>query len=172
MSTLRRAARAAPTPAPELSPSALRVLRQFRIVVNSVKSHFRSVETKAGVSGAQLWALSVIGDSPGIGVSRLARTMDIHQSTASNLLRPLLAQGLVLSDRVATDRRAVHLSLSPAGARILKKAPGPFSGVLPQALTELDPRTLARLDRDLGLLIERLGADGKAGKIPLWQTTR
>ena len=172
MPTPRRAARAVPTPAPELSPSALRVLRQFRIVVNSVKSHFRSVETRAGVSGAQLWALSVIGDSPGIGVSRLARTMDIHQSTASNLLRPLLAQGLVLSDRTEADKRAVHLSLSPAGARILKKAPGPFAGVLPKALTELDERTLARLDRDLGQLIERLGADDKGGKVPLWQSTR
>ena len=42
-----------------------------------------------------------------------------------------------------------------------------FTGVLPQALMELDERTLARLDRDLGRLIDVLGADGKAGSIPL-----
>ena len=155
-----------------MTEPAARVLRRFRIVVNSVKSHFRSVELKAGISGAQAWALSVIRDAPGIGVGALAQAMDIHQSTASNLLRPLLEQGLVLADRADADRRAVRLQLSPAGARVLKKAPGPFTGVLPQALMELDERTLARLDRDLGRLIEVLGADRKGGSVPLWESTR
>ena len=100
------------------------------------------------------------------------RAMDIHQSTASNLLRPLLEQGLVVADRAPADKRAVHLQLSAAGVRVLRKTPGPFAGVLPQALMELDERTLARLDRDLGRLIEVLGADGKGGDIPLWESTR
>lgn len=175
MPTSRRPRKATPPPpqaAPQLTDSAARVLRRFRIVVNSVKSHFRSVEKKAGISGAQAWAMSVIRDRPGIGVGGLAKAMDVHQSTASNLLRPLLEQGLVVSDRAAADKRAVHLQLSAAGARVLKKAPGPFTGVLPQALMELDDRTLARLDRDLGRLIEVLGADGKAGGITLWESTR
>ena len=172
MPTARRTPKASPPPAPELSDSAIRVLRRFRIVVNSVKSHFRSVEKKAGISGAQAWALSVIRDHPQVGVGGLAQAMDIHQSTASNLLRPLLEQGLVVADRAQSDKRAVRLQLSAAGARVLKKTPGPFTGVLPQALMELDERTLARLDRDLGRLIEVLGADGKDGGIPLWESTR
>ena len=49
--------------------SATRVLRQFRIVFNSVKTHFRQVEQAAGLGGAQVWALSVIRDQPGIGVT-------------------------------------------------------------------------------------------------------
>ena len=156
----------------ELTPSAARVLRRFRIVFNSVKSHFRAVEKKAGIAGAQLWALSVIREHPGIGVGRLAQTMDIHQSTASNLLKPLLEMGLVVADRAHADKRAVHLQVSAAGARVLKKAPGPFSGVLPRALSDLDERTLARLDRDLGQLIELLGVDDSAAKVPLGQSDR
>ena len=172
MPTTRRKPQASPPPAPELSDSAVRVLRRFRIVVNSVKSHFRSVEKKAGISGAQAWALSVVRDHPGIGVGGLAQAMDVHQSTASNLLRPLLEQGLVVAGRAQDDKRAVRLQLSAAGARVLRKTPGPFTGVLPQALMELDERTLARLDRDLGRLIEVLGADGKDGGVPLWESTR
>lgn len=172
MPSTLRSPKAAPPPSPQLTESATRVLRRFRIVVNSVKSHFRSVEKKAGISGAQAWALSVVRDRPGIGVGGLAQAMDIHQSTASNLLRPLLEQGLLVADRAPADKRAVHLQLSAAGARLLRKTPGPFAGVLPQALMELDERTLARLDRDLGRLIEVLGADGKAGGIPLWESTR
>jgi len=162
---------ASPPPADDigLDDASARVLRRFRIVFNSVKSHFREVEKKAGIAGAQLWALSVIRAQPGIGVSRLAQAMDIHQSTASNLVKPLLEQGLVVADRTEADRRAVRLQVSPAGARMLKRAPGPFTGVLPQALMRLDARTLARLDRDLGALIELLAADTGAGAIPLGQ---
>ena len=54
-----------------------------------------------------------------------------------------------------------------AGARALRRAPGPFAGVLPTALGSLDSSTLARLDRDLGKLIAALGADERGAHIPL-----
>ena len=47
---------------------AARVLRQFRQVFNAVKTHFRQVEKTVGLGGAQVWALSVIRDIPGIGI--------------------------------------------------------------------------------------------------------
>lgn len=149
--------------------SATRVLRRFRVVFNAVKTHFQQVEKKAGIGGAQIWALSLIRSQPGIGVGELARAMDVHQSTASNLVRSLTAAGLVTASRHAPDRRAVQLRASPDGLRVLRRAPGPFSGVLPQALARLDARTLDRLDHDLGLLIERLAANERAAGIPLAQ---
>ncbi|RYF19195.1 MAG: MarR family transcriptional regulator [Comamonadaceae bacterium] len=146
---------------------AARVLRRFRLVFNAVRTHFRAVETRAGISGAQLWALSVVQAQPGIGVGGLAQAMDVHQSTASNLLRALLEAGLVVSAKGEEDRRAVRLQLTARGRRVLAKAPGPFSGVLPEALSRLDKRTLARLERDLGAVIEELGADEGGANIPL-----
>jgi DNA-binding MarR family transcriptional regulator len=148
---------------------AVRVLRQFRLVFNAVKTHFRAVEKKAGLAGAQVWALSVVAARPGIGVGELARAMDIHQSTASNLLKPLLEQALLAAERSGADRRAVHLKITAQGTRVLRKAPGPFTGVLPEALASLDAATLARLERDLGKLIEVLGADAHQGGVPLEQ---
>jgi DNA-binding MarR family transcriptional regulator len=152
-----------------LNEPATRVLRRFRLVFNTVKAHFRAVEKKAGLAGAQVWALSVVARHPGIGVSSLAKAMDVHQSTASNLIKPLLESGLLAADRSGNDRRAVHLSITPQGARALRKAPVPFTGVLPQALASLDAATLARLDRDLGKLIEVLGVatDERAANLPL-----
>lgn len=148
---------------------AARVLRRFRVVFNAVKAHFREVEKKAGLAGAQLWALSVIKDRPGLGIGELAGAMDVHQSTASNLVKSLLAQDLVEARKNGSDRRTVQLHVLPAGARLLRRAPGPFSGVLPSALAGLDAATLARLDRDLGKLIAVLDADERDGAIPLGQ---
>lgn len=158
----------APTPPEEANPpSTVRVLRRFRLVFNAVKTHFRDVERKAGLGGAQIWALSIIASRPGIGVGALARDMDIHQTTASNLVKALLQQGLVQANRDGPDRRAVQLRVTPAGREVLKRVPGPFAGVLPDALARLDPQTLDRLDRDLGALIDLLQADQSGAGIPL-----
>ncbi|WP_374568150.1 MarR family winged helix-turn-helix transcriptional regulator [Ideonella sp.] len=147
--------------------SVKQVLRQFRQVFNAVKTHFQKVEKRAGIGGAQLWALSVIAEHPERGVNDLARAMDIKQSTASNLVKSLVERGLVVVSRDGPDRRAVQLKVLPPGRRILAKAPGPFTGVLPGALSQLDPRTLRRIEKDLATLIEALGADTRAATTPL-----
>jgi DNA-binding MarR family transcriptional regulator len=148
---------------------AARVLRQFRVVFNAVKTHFRQVEREAGLGGAQLWALSVIERSPGIGVTDLARSLDIHQSTASNLIKALIERGLVNAVREGSDRRSVALRVLPEGEQVLRKAPGPFAGVLPDALAGLDEETLARLEQDLSTLIQALAADEAGAAVPLSQ---
>jgi DNA-binding MarR family transcriptional regulator len=166
-----------PPPARHRSPAApsapvepaTQVLRRFRSVFNAVKTHFQQVEKRAGIGGAQLWALSVIQDREDIGVGDLARAMDIHQTTASNLIKTLAAAGLVVSTREGADRRTKQLRITPPGKRVLNKAPGPFSGVLPQALAALDAETLARLDHDLGKLLDELQADDRAAGTPLAQ---
>jgi MarR family transcriptional regulator, organic hydroperoxide resistance regulator len=157
-----------PSLAPSTPPST-RVLRQFRVVFNSVKTHFRQVEREAGVGGAQLWALSVIDRRPGIGVTELARELDIHQSTASNLIKSLVERRLVATSREGTDRRSVSLRIQPAGADVLRSAPLPFAGVLPDALSALDADTLARLEQDLGKLIALLEADEASANVMLSQ---
>ncbi len=154
-------------PAAPASDPASRVLRRFRSVFNAVKTHFQQVEKKAGVGGAQVWALSVIRTQPDIGVGDLAKAMDIHQTTASNLVRAMVAAGLVVANRNGPDRRATQLRATPAGLLVLKKAPGPFAGVLPEALAALDAQTLERLDHDLGQLLDKLQADERAAGIPL-----
>ncbi len=143
------------------------VLRQFRQVLNAVKTHFQQVEKQSGLGGAQVWALSLLQQHPGIGVGELARAMDINPSTASNLVRLLTEKGMAEGRKEGIDRRAVQLHILPAGTRALRRAPGPFSGVLPEALKSLDPASLRRLRQDLGRLLVLLDADEAAARIPL-----
>jgi DNA-binding MarR family transcriptional regulator len=149
------------------SDQAGRVLRQFRVVFNAVKLHFRQIETAAGIGGAQVWALSVIQGRPGVGVSDLGRAMDVHQSTASNLVKALLERELITTVRDRDDRRALGLHLSESGAAVLAAVPGPFAGVLPGALARLDPAILERLEHDLDELICSLQADRSGANVLL-----
>lgn len=146
---------------------AAQVLRQFRQVANTVKNHFQQAERNSGLGGAQVWALSVVQARPGLGVGELADALDIHPSTASNLVRALTGKGLLQARREGADRRAVQLHLLAAGTRALKKLPSPFEGLLPAALRQLDAATLRRLHKDLDKLIRLLGADERSGWIPL-----
>lgn len=149
---------------PEMSQ---RVLRQFRLVFSSVRRHFQRMEKTVGMGSAQIWALSLIAQQPGLGVSQLAQAMDIHQSTASNLVRALIQAGLVQSEKSTQDKRVAELYPLPAGLKALKKAPGPFSGVLPSALDELDAQTLRHLEQGLGMLIQKLDVDAVSAQTPM-----
>lgn len=173
MATRKTASKAAPkvqaTNAPSELGSAVRVLRQFRLVFNTVKTHFQQMEKRSGLGGAQIWALSVVRDRPGIGVNDLARALDVRQPTASNLVKALAEQDLIEVRKNERDGRAVMLHMRPAGTRVLRRAPGPFTGVLPEALATLDPATLERLEQDLAVLIKVLGADERGANIPLSQ---
>ena len=162
MSTRQRKPRTRPE-------AAVHVLRKLRLLFNTIKGHFREVEKKAGVAGAQVWALSVIRAQPGVGVNELARAMDVHQSTASNLIKPLIEKGMVVAGRDADDRRAIKLRITARGTAVLRKAPGPVTGVLPEVLSRLDLQTLQRLDEDLEAVIALLGPNRRAAKVPLGQ---
>ncbi|MCU0774717.1 MAG: MarR family winged helix-turn-helix transcriptional regulator [Ideonella sp.] len=149
------------------SDPAAQVLRQFRIVFNAVKTHFQQVERRVGLGGAQVWALSVIRDRPGLGVKGLAGAMDVRQPTASNLVRSLVRSGLIEVRRDGSDRRSVQLHLLPEGHRLLRRVPGPYRGVLPDALKALPPEALARMQADLAALIGHLNPDPRAAQVPL-----
>ncbi|RTL52104.1 MAG: MarR family transcriptional regulator [Rhodocyclaceae bacterium] len=148
---MSRAAGKAPAP-----PMTLQVLKKFRLIYGSVRQHFRDVEQSAGVSGSQLWILQEVMNTPGVGVSELAERLSIHQSTCSQLVEKLVARELVVKSRSETDQRRVGLSLAPGTKQLLRKAPGPAEGILPEALKQLSPASLATLDAALSEVIEQL----------------
>jgi DNA-binding MarR family transcriptional regulator len=131
----------------------LEVLKQFRVLLRSIKRHYQWVEEQCGLSGAQLWALAEIADAPGIKVSDLAQALGVHLSTASNMLRRLEELDLVRRLRTGDDHRVVQLELTAKGENVLLRAPRPLAGILQQALSDLPQSRLDALHADLGEVI-------------------
>jgi len=147
---------------------SIQVLKKFRIIYGSVRQHFRDVEKTCGVTGSQLWILQEIGKNPGIGVSDLAERLSVHQSTCSLLVEKLAARKLVTKERSKEDQRRVGLRLTGEAALILKSAPGPAEGILPEALQALPENALAALDKSLIEVIGQLRIrDDKLADKPL-----
>lgn len=155
-------------PAQDAHDPAVESLRRFRQVFAAVRMHFRQVEQITGTGAAQLRALSLVRARPGLRISELAQAMDIHQSTASNLVKTLVERKLVNGVRNDADARVLHLGLLPAGEKVLQRLEGQhYIGVLPQALQTLPPRVLKRLNADLDLLLVAMQADAAAARSPL-----
>lgn len=151
-----------------MNQPAHEVLKKFRIIYGSVRQHFREVEKSCGVTGSQLWVMQEVGQTPGIGVSELAERLSIHQSTCSQLVEKLVGRGLIVKERSREDQRRVGLRLAEDAARLVRNAPGPAEGVLPEALGALSPEAIASLDASLEMVIRQLQVrDDKLAKKPL-----
>ncbi|NDP47537.1 MAG: winged helix-turn-helix transcriptional regulator [Sulfuriferula multivorans] len=138
------------------NPLATETLKQLRIIISAVRQHFRALEEVCGVSGAQIWILAAIAETPGITVSQLGKTLSVHVSTVSNMLDKLAKAGLVERLRREDDRRVVNLQLTAEGQTVLARAPQPLTGLVPHALDNLPEPALIRLNEDLALLIQQM----------------
>lgn len=150
------------------TPLARETLKQFRIILGAVRHHFRALEAACGVSGAQVWILAALAETPGITVSHLSEALSIHISTASNMLDKLAKVDMVERRRSDTDRRVVNLYLTENGRAALARAPQPLTGLVPNALGKLPEPALARLHEDLALFIQQMNyVDLEAANKPL-----
>ena len=139
------------------SRTGLDVLQQLRVVVRLAGSHSALLERATGLPGTQLWALHEVAAANGSTVGELATRLRMHQTTVSNLLSRLEAGALLRRERSPLDRRIVHIQITPAGRRVLKRAPGPARGLLPKVLDEMSAAQLRKVHAGLAVLVECMG---------------
>lgn len=130
----------------------LETLQEFRIIVGSARRHDADVRRIAGISGSQLWALSEIARTVGMRVNDLSERMALHQTTASNLINALVERNLIRRGRDEDDQRVVRLHVTTEGKKMLLRAPGPYAGLLVDALRHLKASDLRRLNEALRVL--------------------
>jgi len=149
------------------------VLKQFRVLVRSMDTHYRRVEERSGLGGAQLWALAEIVGARHLTVGDLARKLAIHLSTASNLVKRLESMGLVERTREGEDQRVVTISATATGKKRLQKAPKPSAGILQKALMDMEARELRALHTQLEKVLQRMGrVDRRAASTPIGDILR
>lgn len=151
----------------------LEVLQQFRIIYGTMRQHFREIESCCGLPGSHMWILQEVERTPGIGITKLAHRLGIHQSTCSLLVEKLVDQAFLAKRKECTDRRRVGLHLGEAGKKAISALPGPAEGVLPEALSALPEVALKTLNINLDELIKYLSSkDENFAHIPLAEIVR
>ena len=99
------------------------VLDAIRRIVQALRESSRLAESRVGLSGAQLFTLRMVAESPGLSLNELAERTRTHQSSVSAVVARLARGGLVQKRTANADARRIEIRLSPAGRRLLDRAP-------------------------------------------------
>jgi MarR family transcriptional regulator, organic hydroperoxide resistance regulator len=127
-------------PQDPIADPTLVFLRTVWALDHRLQSHSKRMKSHAGVTGPQRLVLRILELVPDIAPSELARILFFHKSTVSVVLRSLEKAKLVRRAPHATDRRAVVLSLTPKGRRVVEQRGGTVESVFRKTLTKLPAR--------------------------------
>src|SRR5260221_5045979 len=99
-----------------ISNAATRVvLDAIRRIVQALRESSRAAEKHAGLSGAQLFVLQTLGESPGLSLNELAERTRTHQSSVSVVVAKLARQRFYERGTASGDARRAEIRLSTRG---------------------------------------------------------
>lgn len=139
------------------SSPARDVLDAIRRIVQALRESSRAAEKRVGLSGAQLFVLQTLGESPGLSLNELAERTRTHQSSVSVVVTKLARQRLVERGTAPEDARRAEIRLSVRGRSRLSSAPQTAQQRLIAAVDGLPPADRARLAATLNRLVEKMG---------------
>lgn len=134
----------------------IRLIFRLDTMVNRVMN--QKILSALGISLSHGRALLHLARSPGVSCRELAQLLGCGASRISRLIQELETQRLVECRRGGTDRRVLHISLTPNGAALAYRVPAAFRdaehttfSVLPdderQWLVKLLSRMVSNLNR-------------------------
>ena len=136
--------------------SAVRALRR---IIRGLRLAGTETQAESGVTAAQLFVLSQLDSSPAQSLNELGKRTMTDRTSVAPIVEHLAERGLVTSAAAAADRRRRIISITPAGRRLLHRAPRPPAAILIDALAELPDQTLVSLDHGLRQLVRAMGLE-------------
>ncbi len=159
----RRRRAAPPTLPPQGSQASLgRVLDFMRLlwaVEHGLTRVSRRMERTVGVTGPQRMVVRLVGQHPGISAGDLARTLHVHPSTLTEVLRRLTDRGVLERTQDPADARRALFRLTRRGLELDAMRRGTGEARVRVALASLSEQDLAAAARVLARLAQALSGE-------------
>ena len=135
------------------------VANRLRPVLLQLNRHLRRETHALGLTSGQVTVLTIIRNTPGIGVNELAAREGMSAPSMSGHVDRLESGGFVERLRAETgDRRRVGLTITKAGVRALDDVKRRRTAWLSRRLEILDPAELERVDAAIEALARLIEA--------------
>jgi len=118
------------------------IIADFRATMAQIKCASSERLLREGVSMAQIHIMYTVQRNGEMTMSQLADVLDVSDSNATGLVDRMEERGLVVRDRVPTDRRVVVVKTTDAGQRLLNEADALSDEIFRSVLGRLDPAQL------------------------------
>lgn len=132
----------------------------LRRLFKAIQEYSKRILRRTGLSGPQVWAMTILHKEPGLSQGALADRLYAHRSTVSGIVDRLEERGVVRRTTDPEDRRGVRLALTPLGRRLVRKSPSPVQLGLRRALERLPAARLCALRIVLESVVQETVAAG------------
>jgi len=136
------------------------VMDSLRSLVRALRISTRAVEKEIGISGAQLFVLQQLLDSPARSVNDLAQRTSTHQSSVSTVVSRLVDRGLVRREPSADDARRMEISITERGRLLVEAAPLTAQMRMQAAMRHMGAERVQALAAGLEALVRESGFAG------------
>lgn len=119
-----------------------------------------------GLTPAQFGVLRVLGASPGLDQSTLARALGFDKVTVLRVMRGLETRGLIARSYAPSNRRNLSISLSATGLALLEQAQEPAEHAYDRLMAPLNKEQQTQLVELLQLLTAGLEGEARAAFVP------
>lgn len=102
------------------------VLISLRRVIRATDLHSKHLAKTTGLTAPQMLLLQTIRNRGQLSIGELANIMSLSQATVTSILDRLEKRHLTFRERSTTDKRKVHVHLTPESDNVLKEAPIPL----------------------------------------------
>ncbi len=141
-------------------------MEALRRIVRVLRVSGTAAERDQGISGAQLFVLQQLDETPAASLRELAMRTATDQSSVSVVASRLVARGLVARKAARADARRAELTITAAGRALIRRAPPAAPGRLRDALVALPARVRGPLTRGLRQLAAEL--EDRPGAAPMF----
>ena len=137
------------------------VVNSLRHLVRAIRLSSHVAEETLGISGAQLFVLQQLADSPATSLHELAARTLTDQSSVSVVVSRLVRRGLVGRRVSERDARRVEVWQTAKGRQLFLEAPELAPARLVSALRSVPLGDLRVVRRVLAMLAREVGADSE-----------
>lgn len=138
------------------------IMDSLRRIVQALR---RASTQYDGLTSAQIFVLRMVANWEGASINDLAALTHTHQSTASEMVARLEANGLVERRTAAEDRRRVEIYLAEAGRQIIRDQAKTPQENLVEAIASMSSGNRAALAQGLKVLTHAAGLDDAAPQL-------
>jgi DNA-binding MarR family transcriptional regulator len=143
-------------------PEAQAIMDSLRCIVQALR---RASIQYEGFTSAQIFVLRTLGKSQGASINDLAALTHTHQSTASQMVARLEANGLIERRTAPDDRRRVELKLSAAGRDVIRDRDTTPQEQIVEAIAAMSSENRTALAQGLAALTEIAGLGATAPQL-------
>jgi DNA-binding MarR family transcriptional regulator len=133
------------------------IVNGLRRIMRSIRLSAATVQTKTGISAAQLYVLRQLAeDRTGVSIGQLANETLTDRSSVASAVDGLVAAGLAERGTSRKDRRRAEVHITPAGEKLVHKAAPPPTSKLVTALETLSDKELKAMAEAMGSLVHAM----------------